>query len=87
MTLKYRLRLEKDDNDTILVTSPDLPLVTYGEDEASALRHAAEAAEALLASMIDHREAIPMPAIADDEKGPLLRLSLQTTLKVAQLYT
>jgi len=83
MTLKYRLHFEPDDNGTILATSPDIPLVTYGEDEEAARRHAEDAAEAILASMMDHREDIPAPVLAPDESGPILRLSLQTTLKVA----
>lgn len=83
--MRYRLDLEPDDNGTILVTSPDFPLVIYGDDEASALRNAVDAAETLLASMIDAREDIPRAPTLDDDRRPRLRLPLQTALKV-ELY-
>jgi antitoxin HicB len=67
--LCYRLKLEPDDNGTILVTSPDLPIVT----------------EAVLSSMMDAREDIPAPAIRPRNKAPVLRLPLQSTLKI-ELY-
>ncbi|RNJ49391.1 hypothetical protein D1O30_07030 [Methylocystis hirsuta] len=51
--IRYRLELSPDDNDTVLVTSSDLPgLVTYGEDRASALENAVDAAETLLARKV-----------------------------------
>lgn len=84
MTLRYRLALEPDDNGTILVTSPDFPVVTYGDDEASALRHATSAVEALLASMMNAREDVPA-GYAGTTDGHFVRLPLQTTLKV-ELY-
>lgn len=83
--LTYRLDFEQDDNGTILVTSPDLPIVTYGADEAEARIHALDAAESILASLIDHREPIPVPQIAVDDPSPRLTLPLQTELKV-ELY-
>src|SRR3954463_4243177 len=44
MMLSYAVRLEPDDNDTLLVTCPDLPgVVTYGADRDDALRHARDA--------------------------------------------
>jgi antitoxin HicB len=44
MTVRYWIKLEPDDNDTLLVTCPALPEVaTFGEDEADALRHARNA--------------------------------------------
>ena len=37
MTARYLIKLEPDDNDTLLVTCPALPEVaTFGEDEAGA---------------------------------------------------
>ena len=82
--LGYRVELTPDDNDTFLVTCPDLPLVTtFGETEADALAHAADAIETALASMIDDGEDIPAPS---GEQGPfLVRLPLLTILKV-ELY-
>jgi len=85
MTLCYRLKLEPDDNDTILVTSPDLPIVTYGDTEASALSQACEAAETILSSLIDAKEDIPIVTIPPGDRSHVLRLTLQTTLKI-ELY-
>ena len=81
----YRLTLEPDDNGTVLVTSPDFPLVTYGDDEASALAQAVDAAHGLLASMMDAKEDIPLAPSAMDDSSPRLRLPMQTVLKV-ELY-
>ena len=58
--LRYPVNLTPDDNDTLLVTSPDFPdFATYGETREDALFHAIDAFEALIASRITHREAIP----------------------------
>lgn len=83
--IRYRVELAPDDNDTVLVTSPDLPLVTFGEDRASALRHAVDAAESIIASMMDHRENIPIIDYAPDAAGDFVTLPLQTELKL-RLY-
>ncbi len=59
----YPVLLEPDDNGTWLVTCPDLPEVTtWGEDEADAFRHAADAIEEALAARMARREAIPEPS-------------------------
>jgi antitoxin HicB len=80
----YHARLSRDDNGTVLVTCPKLPIVaTFGETEAEALRHAVDAIETALASMIDDGEAIPRPARTD--KGVPVRLPAMTVLKL-QLY-
>ena len=80
---EYRVNLTPDDNGTFLVTCPRLPIVaTFGEDEADALRHAVDAIETALASMIDDGEDIPLPAKGGDG---IVRLPLMTSLKV-QLY-
>lgn len=84
MSRRYRLSLKPDDNGTILVTSPDFPVVTYGDDEASALAHATDAVEALLASMMAAREEIP-PGYEGAAHGHFVRLPLQTALKI-ELY-
>ena len=81
----YRLSLELDDNGTILVTSPDFPLVTFGSDEASALSQAVDAAHGILASMMDAKEDIPLAPDAPNDRSPRLRLPVQTALKV-ELY-
>jgi antitoxin HicB len=60
--LAYPIELTPDDNDTLLVTCPLLPIVaTFGDDETSARRHAVDAIETALASMIADGEEIPLP--------------------------
>ena len=62
MSLTYPIKLEPDDNGTLLVTCPALPEVTtFGEDEADAIEHARDAIEeAIAARMADGRE-VPEP--------------------------
>ena len=44
MTVRYLIKLEPDDNDTLLVTCRALPEVAiFGEDEADAMRRARDA--------------------------------------------
>lgn len=76
----YRLTLEPDDNGTVLVTSPDLPIVTYGETEAEALAHAKDAVLTLLQSLINNRESIPEWQVGDTAE-PIARLPLSMALK------
>jgi antitoxin HicB len=83
MTLEYRIELAADDNGTLLVTCPQLPMVaTFGETDVDAIRHATDAVEVALASMIDDGDEIPKP---DATQGIIVRLPLLTSLKV-QLY-
>jgi len=57
------LVIEPDDNETLLVTCPDLPEVTtFGEDEEDALRRAGDAIEEALAGPMARRENIPSPS-------------------------
>ncbi|WP_244600004.1 type II toxin-antitoxin system HicB family antitoxin [Blastochloris tepida] len=80
MMLEYGIRLTPDDNGTLLVTCPQLPIVaTFGETEDDARRHAAEAIETALASMIDDGEPVPRPVLQEDVT---IRLPMMTTLKV-----
>ena len=61
--LRYPVKLVPDDNDTLLVTSPDFPeFVTYGETKEEALFHAIDAFETVIFSRINHREDIPAPS-------------------------
>jgi antitoxin HicB len=84
MMLEYRVVLTPDDNGTFLVTCPRLPIVaTFGETREDALRHAVDAIETALASMIDDGEEIPHPS--GGRPGRAVRLPLMTALKV-QLY-
>lgn len=79
----YRIKLEPDDNDTLLVTCPSLPEVTtFGDDEAAAMRHAVGAIEEAIAARMADGEDVP----AGQQRGPrLVRLPALTVLKV-ELY-
>lgn len=78
--LAYRVHLENDDNDTVLVLCPDLPaMATFGTDDADALDHARDAIEAVLASLIEDGADIPRPKA---RAGRLVALPLLTALKV-----
>lgn len=81
MKLAYWITLEPDDNGTLLVRCPQLPLVvSFGEDEGAALKNAADAIETAIASMIDDGEDIPRPHKRG--AGASVSLSLQTALKL-----
>ena len=78
--LEYRIILEADDNGTVLVTCPQLPIVaTFGTTEDDARRNAVDAIETALASMIDDGDEIPRP---DAGEGIMVRLPLLMTFKV-----
>lgn len=63
--LCYTIILEEDD-DTLLVTSPDFPeLTTFGEDHDEALVRAVDALEEAVAARIHDRRDIPMPSPGD----------------------
>jgi len=83
MTLAYRIKLEPDDNGTLLVTCKALPEVTsFGDTAADALHHARDAIEEALAARIADGADIP----DGDSRGPyLVRLPAMTGLKV-ELY-
>jgi antitoxin HicB len=79
--LRYLIKLEPDDKDTLLVTCPALPEVTtFGDDEADALRHARNAIEAALAARI--ADGLDIPAPATRRRGRAVALPLMTALKV-----
>lgn len=78
--LGYRIEITPDDNDTFLVTCPQLPIVvTFGDTEEEARHHALDAIETALASMIDDGEEIPLP---DGSDGIIVELPMLTTLKL-----
>jgi len=59
----YPIVLAPDDNDTVLVTCPDLPeVVTFGDDEAEALVRAVDAIETALIGRISDKQDIPLPS-------------------------
>ena len=76
----YRVNVEPDDNGTLLITCPQLPiLVTFAEEEYLVRRHAVDAIETVLASMIDDGEDIPHP---DGKPGVVIDLPALTWLKL-----
>jgi len=78
----YPVELTPDDNDTVMVTFPDLPeVVTFGDDEADALARAVDALETMLASYIIDRKDIPKPSKA--RAKPTVSPTLLGQLKVA----
>ena len=81
--LGYRIKLEPDDNGTLLVTCPALPEVTtFGDDEGDAMRHAVSAIEEAIAARMADAETVP----EGQQRGPrLVRLPALTVLKV-ELY-
>ena len=84
MTLRYPVKLEADDNGTVLATCPSLPEVTtFGKDDADALVHAVDAIEEALAARIAGGKDIPPGP--ERPRGRSVALSLMTSLK-ASLY-
>ena len=62
--MRYAVTLTPDDNDTLLVTIPDLPdAVTFGEDRADAMVRAVDAIETALMGRMAAHEEIPPPKI------------------------
>lgn len=63
--LDYPVVLTPDDNDTVLVTFPDVPeATTFGQDEDEALMYAVEALESALSFYVDARQPLPVPSKA-----------------------
>ena len=82
MTVRYLIKLEPDDNDTLLVTCPALPEVaTFGEDEADAVRRARDAIEEALSTRIG--DGMDIPAPASRSRGRAVALPLMAALKVS----
>lgn len=78
----FPVELTPDDNGTVMVTFPDLPgAITFGDDEADALRHAVDALESHLSAMIEDREDIPVASAADGR--PTVRPHLIGMIKTA----
>ena len=60
--MDYPVTLTPDDNDTVLVSFPDLPEAhTFGTDEADALLHARDAIATIIDAYIRDRRPIPTP--------------------------
>ena len=79
--MRYPVELTPDDNDTIMVTFPDVPgAVTYGDGRADALARAVDALETMLGAYITGRRDLPVPSPA--EGRPLVATSLLAALKL-----
>lgn len=77
----YPVELTPDDNDTILVTFPDVPgAITFGESESEAREHAVEVLEIILADYVSQRLPLPVPSRTT---GPLIAPSLLASTKLA----
>jgi antitoxin HicB len=83
--LRYRVKLSKDTNGTILVEVPDVPgALTFGEDREEAILRSADAIETVLIGYMADRRDIPMPRAG--AKGPFATLPALTEAKLG-LYT
>jgi antitoxin HicB len=61
--MDYPVKLERDDNDTILVSFPDFPEAhTYGDNVEDALMHAPDALATVIDAYIKDRRDIPSPS-------------------------
>lgn len=79
--MKYALTLTPDDDGSFLVTSPDFPeLTSFGDDEADALRHGADALQEAIAARMDSFEDIPRPSKGDHLAVVPLALALKVEL-------
>ena len=59
----YPVILAPDDNDTVLLTFPDVPgAVTFGDDEEDALARGVDALETMIIGLMADRQDIPMPS-------------------------
>ena len=80
-TNEYVLKLEKDDNDTWLVTCPDFPEVTtFGENKGEAVMRGRDAIEEAISARIAYRQDVPSPGL---HKGKVtVSMPHQTFLKI-----
>jgi antitoxin HicB len=88
--LAYPIKVVPDDNDTLLVTCPDLPEVTtFGRNKEEAQRAALGAIEEAIAARISYGEQIPPPVPAADNAPSrnmmFVKLPAMISLKL-QLY-
>jgi len=61
--MDYPVKLERDDNDTVLVSFPDFPEAhTYGDDVEDALKRAPDALATAIDGYIKDRRDIPLPS-------------------------
>ena len=93
MNFEYPVVLKRDDNETFLVTCPDIPeLVTFGDDREDALRHAQNALITALEMYQDDRRDLPKPSapkkgrpIVSPPPRVLLKASLYQAMRDAEI--
>ena len=80
--LNYRVTLTLDDNNTLLVTFPDIPeAITFGDDEQEALLNALDALEAAIEIYFEDRRPVPLPSRVAKGK-PFVTLPILPAAKV-----
>ena len=83
MPISFPILLTPDDNGTILATAPDLPEVTtFGETEADALAHAADALAEAVAARLKSFADIPHPGPGAHRAA----IDLQTAMKLTLFW-
>lgn len=83
--LRYRVKLSRDSNGTVLAEIPDVPgAVTFGEDREEAILRASDAIETVFIGYMADRRVIPLPR--GGAKGPFATLPALTEAKLA-LYS
>jgi antitoxin HicB len=81
--MRYPVTLTRDDNDTIMVTFPDVPgAITYGDTEEEALQRAPDALLTVIDALIKDHKDIPVPS---EKRGPSIELPSLETAKI-ELY-
>ncbi|MCT8534473.1 type II toxin-antitoxin system HicB family antitoxin [Glaesserella parasuis] len=80
--LRYPVEITKDDNNTYLVTCPDIPeMASVGEDIEEALLEAKDGLAAALEFYFDDRRTIPLPS-PTKEGQHTVDLSILQSMKV-----
>jgi antitoxin HicB len=80
----YRVKLDPDDNDTFLVTSPQFPEVTtFGADQKESLLNGRRAIEEAMAARVAAGDDIPPPLAALPKKGWFIEIPVLIYLKGA----
>jgi len=83
--LRYRVKLMRDTNGTILVDIPDVPEAhTFGVDREQALARAADALETAFMGYFESRRSLPQPK--PFKRGPFVTLPALTEAKLG-LYS
>ena len=81
--LGYRIKIEPDDNDTVLVTCPALPeLTTFGDNAGEGALHAIGAIEEALAARISEGREVPQLETEASAGTLFVALPVLTALKV-----